>query len=432
MRYIIELAQCLFLWPNSFRIPPYSNAMKTILHLFSIGVIISSALVSRSMGQGMSGFEEARKKMVDEEVVAAGVKNPRVIEAMRKTPRHEFVPLNQRKNSYFDMALPIGDGQTISPPFVVASMTEAIDPQPEDKVLEIGTGSGYQAAVLSPLVKEVYSIEIVEPLGRKAAAVLERLHFKNVKTKIGDGYLGWPEYAPFDKLIVTCSPENVPEALVKQLKEGGRMVIPVGERYQQTLYLMVKKDGELQREALRPTLFVPMTGQAESNRKNLPDPANPTIENGGFEKVEGDPPSVANWHYQRQLQIVEKSDSPEGGKYVALKNSEPGRNAQALQGFAVDGRKVKQMTLSYYVRAEDVKPGQNALQLPSIIFVFYDENRATIEEKSVGLWRGSFAWRQERQTIFVPAKTREAIIRIGMNGATGETAFDAIKLSAKK
>ena len=205
--------------------------------------------------------------MVDREIVDAGVKNPRVIEAMRSTPRHEFVTINERKNAYLDMALPIGEGQTISPPFIVAYMTEAIDPQPEDKVLEIGTGSGYQAAVLSPLVREVYTIEIVEPLGRKAAKVLERLHYDNVHVKIGDGYQGWPEHAPFDKIIVTCSPENVPPALAEQLKEGGRMVIPMGERYQQTLYLLKKINGKLETEALKPTLFVPMTGKAESQRK---------------------------------------------------------------------------------------------------------------------------------------------------------------------
>ena len=205
-------------------------------------------------------------RMVDEEIVAAGVKNPRVIAAMRATPRHEFVPPNLWPNAYYDMALPIGEGQTISPPFIVAYMTEAIDPQPKDKVLEIGTGSGYQAAVLSGLVQEVYTIEIVESLGKRAAKTLKRLKYENVHTKVGDGYLGWPEHAPFDKIIVTCSPEKVPQALVDQLKEGGRMVIPVGERYQQTLYLLKKTDGKMLREPLLPVIFVPMTGKAEENR----------------------------------------------------------------------------------------------------------------------------------------------------------------------
>src|SRR5581483_9449123 len=149
-----------------------------------------------------------------------------------------------------------GDKQTISPPYIVAYMTELLDPQPDDKVLEIGTGSGYQAAVLSPLVKEVYTIEIVESLGKAAAKRLKDLKYKNVFCKVGDGYLGWPEHAPFDKIIVTCSPENVPKPLVEQLKDGGKMIIPLGERYQQVFHLFEKQNGELKATRLGNTLFV--------------------------------------------------------------------------------------------------------------------------------------------------------------------------------
>ena len=162
------------------------------------------------------------------EVASAGIKSPAILAVMRTVPRHEFVPADVRRYAYLDMALPIGEHQTISPPFVVAYMTQKLDPQPTDKVLEIGTGSGYQAAVLSPLVKDVYTIEIVEPLGERARQTFKRLGYKNVHTKIGDGYQGWAEHAPFDKIIVTCSPEKVPAPLVEQLHEGGRMVIPVG------------------------------------------------------------------------------------------------------------------------------------------------------------------------------------------------------------
>ncbi|MBN1588865.1 MAG: protein-L-isoaspartate(D-aspartate) O-methyltransferase, partial [Pirellulales bacterium] len=262
------------------------------------------------------GLRDARNRMVDEELVAAGVKDARVIKAMRTTPRHEFVPVPQRPYAYFDMALPIGNRQTISAPFVVGYMTEQLDPKPTDRVLEIGTGSGYQAAVLSPLVADVYTIEIVEPLGRRAAKTLERLKYTNVHTKIGDGYQGWPEHAPFDKIIVTCSPEQVPKALADQLAEGGQMIIPVGERYQQTLYRLTKRDGKLLREKLRPTLFVPMTGAAETERRVQPDPSHPKLVNGDFEEfAETKPaPNAApdaaglkkpdGWHYQRQLEVI--------------------------------------------------------------------------------------------------------------------------------
>lgn len=401
------------------------NKPNTHILAYSLVLVLSVSTVS---AQSHATTEAARNKMVDDEIVAAGIKNKRVIEAMRTTPRHEFVPLGQRKYAYLDMALPIGEGQTISPPFVVAYMTEAIDPQPTDKVLEIGTGSGYQAAVLAPLAAEVYTIEIVAPLGHKAAKVLEKLRYENVHAKVGDGYQGWPEHAPFDKIIVTCSPEKVPPALVEQLREGGRMVVPVGERYQQTLYLLKKQDGKLVSEALQPTLFVPMTGRAEAGREVLPDPTRPTIANGGFEEVEGDPPVPTGWHYQRELKIIEGKNAPEGQRYVTFSNALPGRNAHALQGFAVDGRKVTQLMLSAQVRAKDIRPGQTAQQLPAVTISFYDENRAGVGEASLGPWRGSFDWQVESTRISVPTKAREAIIRIGLLGAVGEISFDQIEL----
>ena len=226
-----------------------------------------------------------RERMAVEDIAAGGVTDPRVLKSMRTTLRHEFVPPPQRHLAYVDMALPIGEKQTISGPFVVAYMTERLEPRSTDRVLEIGTGSGYQAAVLSPLVKTVYSIEINKPLGEKAARILARLGYKNVITKIGDGFQGWPEHAPFDKIIVTCSPEEIPEPLVDQLAEGGRMVIPVGERYDQMLVLLTKRDGEMVRESLVPSLFVPMTGEAEEARVVQPDGTRPAIGTGGFEDL---------------------------------------------------------------------------------------------------------------------------------------------------
>ena len=166
-------------------------------------------------------FTAARLEMVEVAVVAAGIENEQVIESIRNTRRHEFMPREVRQRAYLDAGIPIGEKQTISSPFIVAYMTESLDPQPTDKVLEIGTGSGYQAAVLSPLVSEVYSIEIVRPLGVRAARTLKKLNYENVFTKIGDGFKGWPDAAPFDKIIVTCSPEDIPQPLIDQLREGG-------------------------------------------------------------------------------------------------------------------------------------------------------------------------------------------------------------------
>jgi protein-L-isoaspartate(D-aspartate) O-methyltransferase len=189
-----------------------------------------------------------------------GIQDERVLAAMRAVPRHEFVPTEVRAEAYADRPLPIGHGQTISQPFIVAFMTEQLRPQATDRVLEIGTGSGYQAAVLAGLVREVFTIEIVEPLARRAAADLHRLGYTNVHVKAGDGHQGWPEHAPFDAVIVTCAPDRVPAPLIQQLKDGGRMVIPVGpDGGVQELYVLEKLGGEVRRKAVLPVRFVPMT-----------------------------------------------------------------------------------------------------------------------------------------------------------------------------
>ncbi|MBN2023416.1 MAG: protein-L-isoaspartate(D-aspartate) O-methyltransferase [Pirellulales bacterium] len=401
----------------------------------SCGVVLTVAAIgtfgftAAAPAQRATTFEDARNQMVDTEIVDAGVKDPRVIQALRAAPRHEFVPPDQRRYAYFDMALPIGNQQTISAPFVVAYMTEQIDPKPDDSVLEIGTGSGYQAAVLSPLVKDVYTIEIVEPLGRRAAQVLRKLKYDNVHCKIGDGYQGWPEHAPFDKIIVTCSPEAIPPALADQLKEGGRMVIPIGQRYQQTLLLVTKKDGELVRERLLPILFVPMTGTAESERKVQPDPAHPALENGDFEQSIADEPTrPAGWHYQRQLERVEAADAPSGGHVARFANDERGRSARALQGLAIDGRKVPRILISMRVRGRDIRPGPLAYQVAGLAITFYDANRQPLGEDQIGPWQGTFAWRREARVIPVPPAAREAMVRIGLFGATGQLEIDQLEL----
>lgn len=244
------------------------------------------------------------------------------------------------------------------------------------------------------------------------------------------------------------------------------MIVPVGERYEQTLYLFQKRDGKLTKEALLPTLFVPMTGTAEAGRVEKPDPLRPAINNGGFERLasevkasdekpgaaplpedkptaskppeNGDVPSSAEaeeetpigWHYQRQLKIVEAKDAPEGSHFVTFTNREPGRGAHALQGLAVDGRKVDALKFSLWVKASGVQGGEKVEQQPMVAITFYDENRAPAGFTWVGPWRDTFPWEHVTDTVRVPTKAREAIIRIGLGGATGEVSFDDLRVEA--
>jgi protein-L-isoaspartate(D-aspartate) O-methyltransferase len=206
-------------------------------------------------------FSAARQRMVAAQLAGRDITNQLVLQAMRTVPRHELVPDPLRRYAYDDHPLPIGHDQTISQPYIVAFMTQALNPRTNDVVLEVGTGSGYQAAVLAGLVKQVYTIEIVEPLARRAEADLKRLAFTNVQVRADDGYQGWPSAAPFDAIIVTCAPDHVPQPLVDQLKEGGRMIIPVGPAGDQSLYLLRKEGGKVRQQAILPVRFVPMTGK---------------------------------------------------------------------------------------------------------------------------------------------------------------------------
>ena len=230
--------------------------------LFFIGCGRGSTPVETK--NGGDPFAPLRKRMVHDQLSGTwrAITNAQVLAVMEKVPRHEFVPEPLRQHAYDDGPLPIGYGQTISQPYIVAFMTEQLDPQPTDRILEIGTGSGYQAAVLAELVKEVYTIEIVEPLAQRATADLGRLGYTNIHVRAGDGYKGWAEAAPFDAIIVTCAPENVPRPLVEQLRDGGRMIIPIGPDGFQSLILLQKTGGKLLTRDVLPVRFVPMTGEA--------------------------------------------------------------------------------------------------------------------------------------------------------------------------
>lgn len=215
---------------------------------------------------GTGNFAASAGAMVDRQLRSRGIDDPRTLRAMAKVPREKFVPNELRSSAYEDRPLPIGYGQTISQPFIVGFMTQQLQPKPTDRVLEIGTGSGYQAAVLGELVAEVYTIEIVRPLAEHAEILLRELGYKNVHVKAGDGYKGWPEHAPFDAIIVTAAPVHVPQPLVEQLKEGGRMIIPVGNSSAQRLYLLEKRGGQVKQTADIPVKFVPLTRDPDEKR----------------------------------------------------------------------------------------------------------------------------------------------------------------------
>lgn len=222
----------------------------------------------KSQAAPASDFAAARERMVEQQLSVPGrdIKDPRVLAAMATVPRHEFVPEALRMDAYIDGALQIGYGQTISQPYVVALMTERLDPKPTDRVLEIGTGSGYQTAVLSMLVAEVYTVETVEPLAKLAETDFRRLGYNNIKVLMGDGRKGWPGRAPFDAIIVTCAPVEVPPALLDQLRDGGRMIIPVGSALPQELCLLRKNGQKVERQAVLPVYFVSMSGKGQCRK----------------------------------------------------------------------------------------------------------------------------------------------------------------------
>ena len=233
--------------------------IKTLLILFILASMIIDCYAEEPTGER---YALARKRMVNTQIVARGVSDERVLAAMLKVERHEFVPEYLRAHAYADQPLPIGLAQTISQPYIVALMTELLKLDGYEKVLEIGTGSGYQAAILAELAKEVYTIEILEPLAKRADKLLNDLGYKNITVKSGDGFIGWEEHAPFDGIIVTCAPGEVPEPLIQQLAEGGRMVIPVGDMWQE-LKLLEKRKGKIESKSIIPVRFVPMTGEAQ-------------------------------------------------------------------------------------------------------------------------------------------------------------------------
>ena len=249
--------------------PTRGDTLRRIMRACTIGILLLLAVTHAAVSAAQDRYAAPRARMVAEIAALAretgGLTgrptfSDAVMTAMGRVPRHRFVPVLHEGSAYENRPLPIGEGQTISQPFMVALMTDLLDPKPGQTVLEVGTGSGYQAAVLAELVAKVYTIEIVEPLGRRAKTLLEQLGYRNVEVRIGDGYRGWPEAAPFDAIIVTAAPAEIPKPLLDQLKPGGRMVIPAGTSDSQYLLLVEKqRDGTVTTKRTLPVRFVPFT-----------------------------------------------------------------------------------------------------------------------------------------------------------------------------
>ncbi len=239
--------------------------MRVHFKFLLLSIFLVGCVQEKSMKKNEDYYAKLRKQMVEQQIIARGVKDPAVIRAMESVPRHLFVPESEMAYAYLDEPRPIGHGQTISQPYIVAFMTEQLHLKPTDRVLEIGTGSGYQAAVLAEIVDSVYTIEIVSELARIASERLQELGYDNVQVKQGDGYNGWPEKAPFDAIIVTAAPPNIPPPLLEQLKIGGVMVLPVGEYVQELVVVQKSEEGISMRNVL-PVRFVPMTGKVQQSK----------------------------------------------------------------------------------------------------------------------------------------------------------------------
>jgi protein-L-isoaspartate(D-aspartate) O-methyltransferase len=281
---------------------------------------------------------------------------------------------------------------------------------------------------LSRLVKQVYTIEIVPDLAERAAATFARLKYKNIETRQGDGYQGWAEHAPFDKIIVTCSPEKIPRPLIDQLREGGKIVAPLGERYQQTLYVLTKHEGKLQVESREPTFFVPMTGQAERVRTARVAERFTAIINSGFEQVL-DSSVPAGWYYLRQAKLGHDGPIAEKSQCITFTNRVPGRSSQVLQAIGVDGRLVNELKVELWVRAREVELREDDAHGSTLMFSFFDEDRVPLGQQTLGSWKGNFDWQRRAGVIRVPAQARVAILALGLLGATGELSCDEVSVA---
>jgi protein-L-isoaspartate(D-aspartate) O-methyltransferase len=387
--------------------------------------LFTPARAADNAAKANAEFAKLREEMVKADLVAGGIKHPDVLRVMKATPRHEFIPPSMRGSAYFDTSLAIGDGQTISAPFVVAQMLAKLDLQSTDNVLEIGTGSGYNAALLSQMAKDVYSIEICPRLATQARVTVAKLGYANVHVKEGDGFKGWPEHAPFDKIVVTCAPADVPEPLIAQLKEGGTMLIPVGSRFEQILFHLKKEYGQLSVISRQPTYFVPMTGAAQEGVATAP--TNTEIINGSLERMENIPGLPDGWYSLKQVDC-ENGQGRSGSHGFHFSNNTPGRSAYAMQAFAVDGRKSKLIDISAWVRGQSLRTKSDAAPA-RIAITYYDQNQLPAGEGSINLTSGDQTqWHEVTGRLPVPPQARWAVFAVTLGETLGDLWADDFSL----
>ena len=399
-----------------------------------IGLVAADSFFPAAHAQNPAHFEQARKRMVEEVIIGVGDQGRAGDQGdAGDCPRTNSSMPKYRREAYFDMAFPIGDKQTISPPFIVAYMTEPLDPQPTDKVLEIGTGSGYQAAVLSPLVKEVYTIEIVESLGKSAAdARSSGSKYKNVvhQSRRRLSRLARAR-ARSTKSSSPARPRKCPSPLIDQLKEGGSMVVPVGERYQQTLYSLPQEGRQAGSRDAAAHAVRAHDRQGRRSPQGQARPGQTRSSSTAASKKKPTQRGPARLVLRTACEVGGRREAPDGKHYVSFTNDEPGRLPPiCCKAFAIDGRKVKQLKVSARVMTKNVVRGADDNEQCYILFTLYDDQRRDLGMQVMGPFLGTSDWHEETRTFDIPITAREGIFRIGLFGATGFAAYD--KISIKK
>jgi len=411
---------------NVWTVASFGQASCFLVVLSSIVTCCAFPLAAEEQADA---YGDARTTMVDADLSGNGIGNERLLKAMRTIPRHRFCLPEDQKHAYADQSLPIGHKRKLASPYVTAGLIELLDPRPNDRILELGTGSGYQAAILSQLATDVYSVESIEELGKASASLLKELKCKNVHTRIGDTLEGWPEAAPFDRILFTSCSGTVPAALIDQLRERGKVVVDAVCGNEELFHLFEKQHGRLVALKVWSPFSIANADNLKQHRDEKQSPNKSEIENGDFELSEDG--KATGWYFQRQAALAEDREAP-NNHVLTFENKEPGRHAQAIQEVAIDGRAVVSLRLSVRAKGLEIHNSSSA-DKPSMVIRFYDAHQRpiTVEPSAIlGPWRGTFGWETYTCVSSVPKTTRKALVVISMGGATGRLTVDDAQLSA--